>query len=113
MKPYIKIGVRNEPSVLPMTTEMTAAASSPPAERVMTTLEAIVVGRQAVASMPRMMGIEGVPCRRAPAARQMCTKAVFHDFVSISHIATITETSLIDNLYSPSIITGIITKLQP
>lgn len=89
MKPYIKIGVRNEPSVFPMTTEMTAAASSPPAERVMTTLEAIVVGRQAVASMPRMMGIEGVPCRRAPAARQMCTKARCHIFVSSLYITIV------------------------
>lgn len=82
MKPYIRIGVRNDPTVLPMTTEMTAAASSPPAERVMTTLEAIVVGRQEVASMPRIMGIEGVPCFNAPAARQMCIKTNVVFYVS-------------------------------
>lgn len=103
MKPYINIGVRNDPAVFPMTTEMTAAASSPPADRVMTTLEAMVVGRQDVASMPRMMGIEGVPCERAPAARQMCTKT---SIVLVCNGVLWAENSLSMN-------TGIITKLHP
>lgn len=71
MKPYIKIGEINDPTTLPRTTSITAAVSSPPAERVMTTLEAMVVGRHAVASMPTMMGIDGVPLWRAPAARDI------------------------------------------
>ena len=61
-------GERKVPATLPTTTEMMAASSSPPARRVMTTLEAMVVGIQAVTSMPRMMGMEGVSDSSAPAA---------------------------------------------
>ena len=73
-------GDKKAPMTLPRRTDTTAAASSPPAARVMTTLEAMVVGRQAVASMPMMTGTEGVPLSRAPAAREMCRIAV--QFVS-------------------------------
>lgn len=47
---------------------MMAAASSPPALRVMTTLEAMVVGRQLRTSMPRRMGMSITLVRRSPAA---------------------------------------------
>ena len=64
-------GERKDPATLPSTTEMMAAASSPPADRVITTLDAIVVGRQAVARRPIRIGGEGVWDLRAPAAMAM------------------------------------------
>ena len=64
-------GERNDPATLPITTEMIAAASSPHEARVMTTLEAIVVGRQAVVRRPMRIGGEGVWDLRAPAAMEM------------------------------------------
>jgi hypothetical protein len=51
-KPYIKNGDRNEPTTLPMTTSMIAAASSPPAFLVITTLDAMVVGIQLTTTIP-------------------------------------------------------------
>lgn len=51
-KAYTKAGEMNEPKMLPMTTSTMAAASSPPADLVMKTLDAIVVGRQLKTTMP-------------------------------------------------------------
>ena len=64
-------GERKEPATLPRTTEMMAAASSPPEERVITTFEAMVVGRHDVARRPMRMGREGVLEFNAPAAMEM------------------------------------------
>lgn len=75
MKPYIRSGEKKDPNTLPRTTEITAAASSPPALRVMTTLDAIVVGRHAVTSRPTRTGMEGVSLSRAPAAIHMWKRA--------------------------------------
>lgn len=69
-------GERKAPATLPTTTETTAAASSPPAARVMTTLEAMVVGMHAATSMPIMTGTPGTRVRRAPAAMLMRMMAV-------------------------------------
>ena len=71
MKPYMSNGERKAPVTLPYTTETMAAASSPPEARVMTTLEAMVVGRHEVVSIPMMTATEGVPLSRAPAASEM------------------------------------------
>jgi hypothetical protein len=51
-KPYIKKGDKNDPTTLPMTTSIIAAASSPPAFLVITTLDAMVVGIQLTTTMP-------------------------------------------------------------
>ncbi|KAF7550419.1 hypothetical protein G7046_g8026 [Stylonectria norvegica] len=75
MRPKMSSGERKAPPTLPTTTEMMAAASSPPDDRVMTTLDAMVVGRQAVARSPMSICGLGVWEVRAPAAMEMWTMA--------------------------------------
>ena len=66
-------GVRNEPSTLPITTSMMAAASSPPAFRVITTFDAIVVGMQLATIIPTSTLGSMAPERTPPAAITICT----------------------------------------
>lgn len=86
-----------------------AAASSPPAARVMTTLEAMVVGRQDVVSMPMMTGTEGVPLSRAPAAREMWMMAVFCWDERVFYIGI----EMLVDQHVPSITAGKSRKLMP
>lgn len=68
---YIKPGQIKAPRVLPITTSTMAAASSPPAALVMTTLEAIVVGRQLSTTIPTKTLVSIACDWRSPAAMTM------------------------------------------
>lgn len=69
-------GQRKDPKTLPITTSMMAAASSPPALRVMTILDAMVVGRQLVTSIPRRTEMSMTLVRRSPAAMMIHMMAI-------------------------------------
>lgn len=65
--PYISQGERKDPTTFPITTSIIAAASSPPAFLVITTLDAIVVGMQLTTTIPTRMLASIVPERTPPA----------------------------------------------
>ncbi len=70
-KAYINPGEMKDPKTLPMTTSITAAESSPPAARVMTTFDAMVVGRQLDGDHAYNDARVDGPITQAPAAMMM------------------------------------------
>ena len=76
-KPYIRDGARNGPKTLPMTTSMMAAASSPPAFLVITTLDAMVVGIALTAIMPISIRGSKSPDLTPPAATTIWIRTTF------------------------------------
>jgi hypothetical protein len=77
IKANVKPGVMNGPKTLPITTSMMAAASSPPEFRVMTTLDAIVVGQALTTTIPTSMVMSMVPELIPPAAITIRIKTIY------------------------------------
>jgi hypothetical protein len=66
-------GDTKAPNKLPITTSTMAAASSPPALRVISTLDAIVVGKHDTTIMPTRTLVSMACVRRSPAAIMIWT----------------------------------------